>query len=364
LVVVFREIFYCKMNSTLKTLLVFIACYTAAEAAGIVGDRISGTWNVPADGASYQISCENSVNITVNASDPFWNSFYENHNQTFYINQYEQTITQYGSMNAECKPFKANNNTLNWYLDIEACAPKITTNDTDITYEYTIWMDPKQNLTVFPTDNIARYVLKNATFKCQYNRTMTNTTSSSIQPNIRHGSYQLTDLVGYFSMGLSYADGSYIAANAPATVDVDDFIFVKATLQANSIIKMKFKECWAHQNPSDSKTASGSYLLIDAGCPVNSTHDNNGTIVITTNGNQNYAEFKFRSFVWNSASTVTTGRETQTIYTTCVMTACRNSCASSCSYSQNTKLTRRRRSADQDGFEAVLMAGPIEVIPS
>lgn len=321
-----------------------------------------GTFNT-SNPAAYTVNCGSTLNVTVDTTDSFWQSL-GGADADYYINNVELTGNQFnGSSFDACKgTYNSGANQVTFSVALEGCNVAVASTPDNIQYNYTLWRDHKSKFANHT--GIARYHLKQVSITCNFNRTLENTTTSPIAPNIRIGHYILNAIAATYEFHLSFADSSYVATNAPSTVLVDDYIYARAWIpNAEARIKVQFVDCWAHSTPTAAKGDAGSYTLIENGCPKNTTTDANSTIVIEQNNNQNYANFKFRSFVWNDQQIVS-NRNTN-IYLSCVMKACRDACTSTCGHTINYKLARRRRSADEETVaidKNTLMTGPVQVI--
>jgi len=327
------------------------------------GANAQGTFNTSSDGA-YTVDCESTLKISIDTTDSFWLSL-GGADADYYINDDELTRTEItGGSYSDCEgTYNDTENVVEFDVALEGCGVSIISTDDNIQYNYTLWRDHKSK---FAQDAIARYHLKKVSITCNYNRTLENTTSP-INPNIRIGHYILDAISTSYQASLAFADSSYVAANAPSSVLVDDYIFVKGQIEnAEARIKIQFETCWAHRTPIALADDANSYILIENGCPKNSTTDADNTIMIEANNDQAYAHFKFRSFVWNDDQTVDS--RTTDIYVSCVMTACRDACTDTCGHTANYDLSRRRRrrrdADDEDPslFSVTLMTGPVHVL--
>jgi len=324
----------------------------------------TGTFNT-SSASAYTVTCGEQLVIELDTTDSFWQSL-GGADADYYVSDVEQNRTAIDNnlYNANCQGvYSAGTNKVQFVgVPLEECGSSITSTDSNIQYNFTLWRDHKSK---FTAGAIMRYHLKKVSIVCNYNRTLENVTTSPIQPNIRIGHYILGDIEASYTMSLSFADSSYNTASAPSSVLVDDYIYAVAeVVDADSMIKIQFQKCWAHKTATAKSDDAGSYILIDAGCPKNTASDNNGTIIVDQNNDNSTAHFKFRSFVWNDDQLVS-NRNTN-IYLTCTMKACRDGCTDTCGYTQNWKLVtpkRRRRSVDETvAFTTSLMAGPMEIV--
>lgn len=331
----------------------------------------AGSFNT-SSASAYTVTCGEQLVIEIDTTDSFWQSL-GGADADYYISDSEYNRTAVANSSApyavpaNCRgTYNSTENTVSFTgVPLEECGSSITSTDSNIQYNFTLWRDHKSKHNV---GAIMRYHLKKVSIVCNYNRTLESETSSPIKPNIRIGHYILDDIQTQYTMSLSFADSSYNTGSAPSSVLVDDYIYAVAeVLNADSLIKIQFQKCWAHKTATAKSDDADSYILIDAGCPKNTTTDNNGTIIVDQNNDQDKAHFKFRSFVWNDEQLVS-NRNTN-IYLTCTMKACRNACTDTCGYTQNYKLSgakppkRRRRSVDEEvAFTTSLMAGPMEIV--
>lgn len=322
----------------------------------------TGTFNT-SSASAYTIDCGQQLVISVDTTDSFWQSL-GGADADYYVSSTEYNRTAISNSLVPSNCIGTYNSTLNTVsfsgVPLEECGSSVTSTDSNIQYNFTLWRDHKSKHTV---GAIMRYHLKKVSIVCNYNRTLENVTTSPIQPNIRIGHYILGDIQASYTMTLKFADSSYVTSNAPSSVLVDDYIYAVAEiLNTDSLIKIQFRKCWAHKTATAASDAADSYILIDNGCPKNSTTDNDGTIIVEQNNDNAIAHFKFRSFVWNDDQLIS-NRNTN-IYLTCTMKACRNACTDTCGYTQNYKLSRRRRRAvnEEVAFTTSLMAGPVEIV--
>lgn len=324
----------------------------------------AGTFNT-SSASAYTIECGQQLVIELNTTDSFWQSL-GGADADYYVSstEYNRTALSSSLVPSNCiGTYNSTANTVSFSgVPLEECGSSVASSDSNIQYNFTLWRDHKNKHTV---GTIMRYHLKKVSIVCNYNRTLENVTTSPIQPNIRIGHYILGDIQSSYTMSLKFADSSYVTSKAPSSVLVDDYIYAVAEIvNADSLIKIQFTKCWAHKTATAASDAADSYILIDAGCPKNSTNDETGTIIIDENNDNTTAHFKFRSFVWNDDQLVS-NRNTN-IYLTCTMKACRNACTDTCGYTQNFKVggARRRRRAvnDEVAFTTSLMAGPVEVV--
>jgi len=280
----------------------------------------------------------------------------------FFVNDVELNYTGWELLAASCKPTEATSNSLTFTWDLGDCEPTMDVNDTHIQYTYSIWHKPMLNESTVPS--IARYEINEAQIECTFPRFIDDgATSPAIVPNLIHTTHDIGEFTGDFTFSIELTNSSWTSGSAPATVDVDDWIYVKVSLDqtTDELVDIEFEDCFAHSKASGGYT----YELVEDGCAVDTAWDPAGSIEIVQSGTEQEAHLKMKSWVWND------GAASQEIYVTCSVMACRENCVDATTEPDcpvNALVTkrrrRRRRSARSSASEQffTLMAGPMEVV--
>jgi len=307
----------------------------------------------------------------------------------FYVaGRTELDYAEYEALDTSCKSDETTG--LDFSFNLGDCDGFVTANDTHINYQYYIWQKPMGNETGNPV--ISRYESHSIRFDCLYSRIVTDeTTENYIVPYVIHthffDGYNLHEGTFIYRFGFENSSSIDDQANG-AVVDVNDWMYLRAELLDGSVDSdnyISFKDCTAHDQPSNS-SSSHHYKLIRDYCVNEESWDQDGSIQLGTSGTNNYAKFKVRAFVWNDdayaqhrvmgSPFLNNGHTENKIYVTCDITVCNNGAieqgdssiltcqdhVSSCGSLSTNRRRRRRRSAAGEIQQVIsLMAGPMSV---